>query len=188
MDAWIEVTCYSSRLAGVENWKLIPLQSLGEITASNEIGHVLKANIWLLVIKNLKTPQPYWEWILWKSLSPLVLIGLINKTFTLGEAKLVLGKRSNGSVLLPVVVFLISNHTIPPSSQCFVSAGTSNASTHDQDVLFSLFNDKMPRLDVLLGASVVSASEQTAYLLLYYTTVMTLSSFMQVLVSVSYLQ
>ena len=145
LDAWIGVTCYSSRLR------------------CNEIGHVLKANIWLLVIKNLKTPQPYWE--------------------------LGLGKRSHGSVLSPVVVFLISNHTIPPSSQCFVSAGTSNASTHDQDVLFSLFNDKMPRLDVLLGASVVSASEQTAYLLLYYTTVMmTLSSFMQVLVSVSYLQ
>ena len=160
MDAWIGVTCYSSRLAGVENWKLTPPQSLGEITASNEIGHVLKANIWLLVIKNLKTPQPYWEWILWKSLAPLVLIGLINKTFTLGEAKLVLGKRSHWSVLSPVVVFLISNHAIPPSSQCFVLAETSNASTHDQDVLFSLFNDKMPRLDVLLGAGVVSASEQ----------------------------
>ena len=34
------------------------------------------------------------------------------------------------------------------------------ARTHDQDVLFSLFNDKLAHLDVLLGASMISASEQ----------------------------
>lgn len=40
-------------------------------------------------------------------------------------------------------------------------AGTSDASTHDQDVLFSPANDKLALLDVFLGAGVVSASEQT---------------------------
>ena len=83
-----------------------------------------------------------------------------NKTLTLGEAKLVLEKRSHGSVLSPVVISLISNHIIPPRSQCFVLAGSSDVSTHDQDVLFSPFNDKLARLDVLLGACVISASEQ----------------------------
>ena len=83
-----------------------------------------------------------------------------NKTLTLGEAKLVLEKRCHGSVLSPVVVSLISDHSIPPRSQCFVLAGTSDASTHDQDVLFSPFNEKLARLDVLLEASVISASEQ----------------------------
>ena len=83
-----------------------------------------------------------------------------HRTLTLGEAKLVLEKRSHGSVLSPVVVSLISNHTIPPGSQCFVLAGTSDASTHDQDVLLSPSNDKLARLDVLLGVGVISASEQ----------------------------
>ena len=170
MDTGSDVTCVSSRLPGVGKWKLTPpqsvpstangspLQCLGEITASIEIGHVSKTNIRLLVIKNLNAPAILGM----DTLEQFGSFGIdwTNKTLTLGEAKLVLEKRSHGSVLSPVVVSLISNHTIPPRSQCFVLAGTSDASTHDQDVLFSPFNDKLARLDVLLGASVISASEQ----------------------------
>ena len=170
LDTGSDVTCVSSRLPGVGKWKLTPpqsvpstangspLQCLGEVTASTEIGHVSKTNIRLLVIKNLHAPA-----IL--GMNTLEQFGSFGidwtyKTLTLGEAKLVLEKRSHGSVLSPVVVSLISNHTIPPRSQCFVLAGTSDASTHDQDVLFSPFNDKLACLDVLLGASIISASEQ----------------------------
>lgn len=40
-------------------------------------------------------------------------IDWIHKTLTLGDAKLVLEQHSHGSVLSPVVVSLVSNHTIP---------------------------------------------------------------------------
>ena len=88
-----------------------------------------------------------------------------NKTLTLGKTKLVLEKCSHGSVLSllwvsTVVVSLISNHTIPPRSQCFVLAGTSDADPYDHDVLFSAFNYKLAHLDVLHGAGVISASAQ----------------------------
>ena len=170
MDTGSDVTCVSSRLPGVEKWKLTPpqsvpstangspLQCLGEITASIEIGHVSKTNIRLLVIKNLNAPAI----LRMDTLEQFGSFGIdwTNKTLTLGEAKLVLKKRCHGSVLSPVVVSLTSNHTIPPRSQCFVLAGTSDASTHDQDVLFSPFNEKLARLDVLLEASVISASKQ----------------------------
>ena len=80
------------------------LQCLGEIAASIEIGHVLKTNIRLLV-KNLNAPA-----IL--GMDTLEQFGSFgtdwtNKTLTLGGAKLVLEKRSHGSVLSPVVVSLI---------------------------------------------------------------------------------
>ena len=81
-------------------------------------------------------------------------------TLTLGDAKLILEKRSHGSVLSPVVVSLISDHIIPPRSQCFVHAGTTDYGTCDQDALFSPFIDKMAHLNVLLGASVVAAGPQ----------------------------
>ena len=170
MDTGSDVTCVSSRPPGVGKWKLTPpqsapstangspLQCLGEITASIETGHVSKTNIRLLVIKNLDAPAI----LEMDTLEQFGSFGIdwTNKTLTLGEAKLVLEKRCRGSVLSPVVVSLISNHTIPPRSQCFVLAGTSDASTHDQDVFF-LPNDKLARLDVLLGVSVISASEQS---------------------------
>ena len=170
LDTGSDVTFVSSRLLGVGKWKLTPpqsvpstangslLQCLGEITASIEIGHVSKTNIRLLVIKNLNTPAILGMDTLEQFGS--FCIDWTNKTLTLGEAKLVLEKHSHGSVFSPVVVSLILNHTIPPRSQCFVLAGSSDVSTHDQDVLFSPFNDKLARLDVLLGASVISASEQ----------------------------
>ena len=170
LDTGSDVTFVSSRLLGVGKWKLTtpqsvpstangsPLQCLGEITASIEIGHVSKTNIRLLVIKNLNTPAILGMDTLEQFGS--FCIDWTNKTLTLGEAKVVLEKHSHGSVFSPVVVSLISNHTIPPRSQCFVLAGSSDVSTHDQDVLFSPFNDKLARLDVLLGASVISASDQ----------------------------
>ena len=170
LDTGSDVTCVSSRLPDVGKWKFTPpqsvpstangspLQCLGEITASIEIGHVSKTNIRLLVIKNLNAPAILGM----DTLEQFGSFGIdwINKTLTLGEVKLVLEKRPHGSVLSPVVVSLISNHTIPPRSQCFVLAGSSDASTHDQDVLFSPFDEKLARLDVLLEASVISASEQ----------------------------
>lgn len=52
------------------------------------------------------------------------------QTLTLGDAKLILEKRSHGSVLSqsvsPVVVSLISDHVITPCSQCFVHADTTD--------------------------------------------------------------
>ena len=39
-------------------------------------------------------------------------------------------------------------------------AGTSDTGPYDHDVLFSPFNDKLARLDVLLGTGVISASAQ----------------------------
>ena len=170
LDTGSDVTCVSSRLPGVEKWKLTspqsapstangsPLQCLGEITTNIEIGHVSKSNIRLLVIQNLNVPAILGMDTLEKFGS--FGIDWTHKTLTLGDAKLVLEKRSHGSVLSPVFVYLISNHTIPPRSQCFVLAGTSDYGPCDQDALFSPFNDKLARLDVLLGAGVISAGSQ----------------------------
>ena len=47
-------------------------------------------------------------------------------------------------MLSPVVVSLISDRVIPPRSQCFVHAST----TDDQDALFSPFMDKMAHLNI----------------------------------------
>ena len=81
------------------------LQCLGEITASIEIGHVSKTNIRLLVIKNLNAPAILGM----DTLEQFGSFGIdwTNKTLTLGEAKLVLEKRSHGSVLSPVVDHLL---------------------------------------------------------------------------------
>ena len=170
LDTGSDVTCVSSRLPGVEKWKLTPpqrapstangspLQCLSEITANIEIGHVSKSNIRLLVIQNLNVPAILGMDTLEKFGS--FGIDWTHKTLTLGDAKLVLEKRSHSSVLSPVVVSLISNHTIPPRSQCFVFAGTSDYGPFDQDALFSPFDDKLARLDVLLGAGVISAGSQ----------------------------
>jgi predicted aspartyl protease len=85
LDTGSDVTCVSSRLPGVEKWKLTPpqsvpstangspLQCLGEITANIEIGHVSKTNIRLLVIENLNAPailgmdtlEKFACWFLW---------------------------------------------------------------------------------------------------------------------------
>ena len=95
-----DVTCVSSRLPGVEKWKLTPpqsvpstangspLQCLGEIAANIEIGHVSKTNIRLLVIENLNAPAILGMDTLEKFGS--LGIDWTNKTLTLGEAKLVL--------------------------------------------------------------------------------------------------
>ena len=117
-----------------------------------------KTNIRLLVIKNLNAPAILGMDTLEKFGS--FRIDWTNKTCTLGNSKLVLEKRTHGSVLSPVIVSLISKHTIHPRSQCFVLAGTSDSGRCDHDVLFSPFNDKMARLNVLLGAGVTSAGSQ----------------------------
>ena len=83
-----------------------------------------------------------------------------HRTLTLGDAKLLLDKRCHGSVLSPVVVSLISDHIIPPRSQCFVHAGSTDYGPGTQDALFSPLTDKMARLDILVGAGVVTAGPQ----------------------------
>ena len=82
-------------------------------------------------------------------------------TLTLGDAKLLLHKRCHGSVLSPVVVFLISDHVIPPHSQYFVHAGSADYGPDNQDALFSPFMDKMARLGILVGVGVVAAGPQS---------------------------
>ena len=60
----------------------------------------------------------------------------------------------------PVVVSLISDHVIPPCSQCFVHAGSADYGPDNQDALFSPFMDEMARLGILVGAGVVIAGPQ----------------------------
>lgn len=64
------------------------------------------------------------------------------------------------SVLSPVVVSLISDHIIPPRSQCFVHAGSADYGPGNQDALFSPFTDNMAQLDILVGVGVVAAGPQ----------------------------
>ena len=170
LDTGADVTCISSRLPGIEKSQLSPPQSipatangsplrcLGEIVTNIEIGHVSKDNIGLLVIQNLDVPAVLGMDTLEKFGS--FGIDWTHHTLTHGDAKLILEKRSHGSVLSPVVVSLISDHVIPPRSQCFVRAGTFDYAQCDKDALFSPFMDKMARLNVLLGASVVTMGPQ----------------------------
>ena len=79
------------------------------------------------------------------------------QTLGLGDAKLIVEQCSHGFVLSPVVVALISDHVIPPRSQCFIHVGTTDYVLCDKNALFSPFMDKMGHLNVLLGASVVHA-------------------------------
>ena len=170
LDTGSDVTCISSRLPGIEKWQLNPLQSvpaaangnslrcLGEIVTSIEIGHVVKHNVRLLVIQNLNVPAILGMDTLQKFGS--FGIDWTHRTLTLGDAKLLLDKRCHGSVLSPVVVSLISDHIIPPRSQCFVHAGSTDYGPGTQDALFSPLTDKMARLDILVGAGVVTAGPQ----------------------------
>ena len=136
LDTGSDVTCVSSRLPGIEKWNLnppqsvpvaaneIPLRCVGEIVTNIEIGHVSKHNVGLLVIQNLNVSA-----IL--GMETLAKFGSFgtdwaHQTLTLGDAKLILEKRSHGFVLSKVVVSLISDHVIPPRSQCFVHAGTTD--------------------------------------------------------------
>ena len=135
-----------------------PLRCLGKIVTNIEIGHVSKHNVRLLVIQNLNVSAILGMDTLEKFGS--FCIDWAHQTLTLGDAKLILEKRSHGSVLSPVVVSLISDHVIPPRSQCFVHAGTSDYGPCDKDALFSPFMDNMAQLNVLLGASVVAAGPQ----------------------------
>ena len=170
LDTGSDVTCVSSRLPGIEKWNLNPPQSvpaaangfilrcLGGIVTNIEIGHVSKHNVRLLVIQNLNVPAILGM----DTLAKFGSFGIdwAHQTITLGDAKLILKKRLHGSVLSPVVVSLISDHVIPPRSQCFVHAGTTDYGPCDQDALFSPFMDKMAHLNVLMGASVVAAGPQ----------------------------
>ena len=167
LDTGSDVTCVSSRLPGIEKWNLnppqsvpaaangIPLRCLGEIVTNIEMGHVSKHNVHLLVIQNLNIPAILGM----DTLAKFGSFGIdwAHQTLTLGDAKLILEKRSHGSVLSHVVVSLISDHVIPTRSQCFVHAGRTDYGPCDQDALFSPFMDKMAHLNVLLGASVVAA-------------------------------
>ena len=163
LDTGADVTCVSSRLPGIEKWQLSPPQSvpatangsplhcLGEIVTSIEIGHVSKHNIRLLVIQNLNVPAILGMDTLEKFGS--FGIDWTHHTLTLGDAKLILEKRSHGS-------FSHLRSVIPPRSQCFVQAGTFDYTQCDKDALFSPFMDKMARLSVLLGANLVPMRPQ----------------------------
>ena len=170
LDTGSDVTCISSRLFGVEKWQLNnshsvpaaangnPLRCLGEIVISIEIGHVVKHNIRLLVIQNLNVPAILGM----DTLQKFGFLGIdwTHLTLTLGDARLLLDKRCHGSVLSPAVVSLISDHIIPPRSQCFVHAGSADYGPDNQDALFSPFMVKMARLGILVGAGVVAAGPQ----------------------------
>ena len=131
---------------------------MGEIVTSIEIGHVVKHNVRLLVIQNLNVPAILGMDTLQKSGS--FGIDWTHLTLTLGDAKLLLDKRYHGSVLSPTVVSVISDHFIPPRSQCFVHAGSADYGPDNQDALFSPFMDKMARLGILMGAGLVAAGPQ----------------------------
>ena len=148
LDTGSDVTCISSRLPGIEKWQLNPPQSvpaaangnalrcLGEIVTSIEIGHVVKHNVRLLVIQNLNVPAILGMDTLQKFGS--FGIDWTHRTLTLGNAKLLLDKRCHGSVLSPVVVSLISDHIIPPRSQCFVHAGSTDYGPEAPKMLYFL--------------------------------------------------
>ena len=171
LDTGSDVTCISSRLPGVEKWQLNPphsvpaaangnpLRCLGEIVTSIEIGHVVKHNVRLLVIQNLNVPAILGMDTLQK-FGSFGSFDWTHLTRTLGDAKLLLDKRCHGSVLSPPVVSLISDHVIPPRSQCFVHAGSADYGPDNQDALFSPFMDKMARLGILVGVGVVAAGPQ----------------------------
>ena len=135
-----------------------PSRCFGEIVTSIEIGHVVKHNVRLLVIQNLNVPAILGMDTLQKFGS--FGINWMNLTLTLGDTKLLLDKRYHGSVLSPVVVSLISDHIIPPCSQCFVHAGSADYGPDNQDALFSPFTDNMAQLDILVGVGVVAAGPQ----------------------------
>ena len=120
LDTDSDVTCITSRLTGIVKWDLNPPQSIpatangsplccvGEIVTNIEIGHVSKHNVCLLVIQNLNVPAILGM----DTLEQFGSFGInwTQQTLTLGDAKLILEKRSHGSALSPVVVSLISSH------------------------------------------------------------------------------
>ena len=153
LDTGSDVTCLSSRLPGIEKWHLNPLQSapssakgtplhcIGEIVTNIKIGHVSKHSVLSRVIQNLDVPAILGMDTLRSSRS--FGIDGVHQTLTLGDAKLILEKRSHGSVLSPVVVSPISDQVIPPRSQSFVDARATDYRLCDQDILFSPFVDEM---------------------------------------------
>ena len=62
----------------------------------------------------------------------------------------------------PPLLVLLQDHVIPARSQCFVTTTAKPSYWDKNDSLFTPFNDKMARLDVLLGAGVVSPTQLDA--------------------------
>ena len=91
-----------------------PIHCIDEKVTSDEIGHVSKHNVRLLVIQNLHF-RPFWAWIPSKGSIPVYHV------LTLGDAELILEKRPHGSVLSPVVLSLFSDQVIPPPSYSVLS-------------------------------------------------------------------
>ena len=131
VDTSSDVTCISANLPSVDQLKLSPPRStpttangshlgcIGEVSTKVHVGHVVQDNVRVLVIKNLNTAA-----IL--GMDFLTTFGTFGIDWTkgaliLGDKRVILEKRKHGSVLSPAVVSLISDHTIPARSQCFVT-------------------------------------------------------------------
>ena len=172
VDTGSDITCVSSKLPGIEKLKLCPTQSapaaangsplgcVGEVVTTVQIGHVLKESVRVLVIQNLNTPAILGIDTLEKF--PSFGIDWSNQTLKLGDSNIILEKRRHGSALSPTVISLIADHVIPARSQCFVTTTAKPSYWDKNDSLFTPFNDKMARVDVLLGAGAVSPTQLDA--------------------------
>ena len=137
------------------------LGCIGELVTKVQVGQVVKENVRVLAIENLNTSA-----IL--GIDCLAKFGTFginwtNNVLNLGDKHVILEKRKYGSVLRPAVVSLISDQTIPPRSQCFVTGQATQPYFHQQnDAIFTPYVDKMAKLDILVGAGVVLSSKAHA--------------------------
>ncbi len=137
------------------------LGCIGELVTKVQVRHVVKENVRVLAIKNLNTSA-----IL--GIDCLAKFGTFginwtNNVLNLGDKHVILEKCKHGLVLCPAVVSHISDQTIPPRSQCFVTGQATQPYFHRQnDASFTPYIDKMAKLDILVGAGVVLSSKAHA--------------------------
>ncbi|KXJ07775.1 Retrovirus-related Pol polyprotein from transposon 17.6 [Exaiptasia diaphana] len=162
VDTGADVTCVSAQLPGVnklavESTRSKPLAAnglhlnvVGETTASIKIGH---PPVRILVVDKLNFPA-----ILGLDVCRRydnMAVDWKQQLLHLGGHQVSLENRFLGSPRQPTEVCLVSDTVIPPRSQCFVNAASKDFGALPQDTLFTPYQEKMARQDVLLGSGVV---------------------------------
>ena len=165
IDTGADVTCVSAQLPGIKEAIMHPatsspmtangshLKVVGELITTINIGHIIRPSVKVLVVDRLNSPAILGLDVLrcydnltidWKS-----------SILHLGGHSISLEERLLGAPRQPTEVCLLADKIIPARSQCFIKAGSKDFGLEPQDTLFTPYQEKMTRQNVLLGAGVV---------------------------------
>ena len=165
IDTGADVTCVSSQLPGIKGAVMhsatsspvtangTHLKVLGELITTINIGHVIRPSVKVLVVDRLNSPAILGLDVL--RCYDNMTIDWKTNILHLGGHCISLEERMLGAPRQPTEVCLLADKIIPARSQCFIVAGSKDFGLEPQDTLFTPYQEKMTRKNVLLGAGVV---------------------------------